>query len=563
MRKYVGLLVAAAVLASCGGESGGGGGGTTPPSGSSSGGQTGSQVTEPDAARLAQQATFGPTQTVIEDIRRLGVNAWLDQQFGLRTSNYTSLAGNPVAANICNALTGQAASDCRRDNFGPLRVQMQFYQNVMANEDQLRQRVAFALSQIIVVSEVEVDNTAGLASFQQLLLDNAFGNYRDLLRAITLHPYMGDFLDMVDSRRTGPNQNFARELLQLFSIYVSELNTDGTKRLNASGQEIPTYTEQDVLEVARALTGWTYARLNGAPITDNNQRDYTRPMIVNTANFDTGAKSFLGTSVPANATAEQNVDAVINAIMNNPNIGPFISYQLIQHLVTSNPSPAYVSRVVAVFNNNGSGVKGDLRAVVRAILTDAEARGDSKTESSYGKLQEPVLLMTGVMRALSARTDGYVMAVRDGALGQQPYEAPSVFNFYPWDYPLPGSTTLESPPAKLMSTSTIHARHNLVYDWTVSGDATRTEYQPFSGITGSTGTQVDWAPWETLAANPDQLIDRLDLLFMNRTMSTAQKDAIRAAMTAITNADATVQARRRAQVAMYVVASSLQSQTDR
>jgi uncharacterized protein (DUF1800 family) len=566
-RGWLATAAIAALLAGCGGGGGGSSSGTAPGgtggTSSSSGGQTGQQISEPDAVRLAKQATFGPTQAVVDAIRSQGAEAWLNSQFAASGSSYSDLATRVVPRNHCNALTGTAANDCRRDFLGPLPVAMRFYANAMGQNDQLRQRVAWALSQILVVSEVEVDSTAGLAGYQQILLDNAFGNYRDILRAITLNPYMGDYLDMVDSRRTGPNQNYARELLQLFSVYVAELNADGSKRKDAQGNDIPTYSEQDVTEIARALTGWTYARLNGAPLSDGNQVDYVRPMVPNTNNFDNGAKSFLGRQVAQGATPEQNIDAVIDAIFNHPNVGPFVGTQLIQHLVSANPSPAYVQRVTAAFNNNGSGVRGDLRAVVRAVLTDPEARGDRKSAARDGKLKEPVLLMTGLMRLIGTQTDGYVFTVRDGALGQQPFESPSVFNFYPWDYPLPGSQALVSPSTKLLSTSTVHNRHNLSYDWTISGDATRSEYAPLAGLTGATGTQVNWGPWETAAADLDALIDRLDLLMLNRTMTAAQKTALRDAMSAITNTDPAVQARRRVQTAMYIIASSALFQVDK
>ncbi len=552
-----------ALLTGCGGSSGGGTSAPTPVTVPTGGGQTGQSVSDAEAARLAKQATFGATQATITDIKTAGINAWLDSQFSKTGSSYTEFAARAVPRDYCDALTGTPRSNCFRDYFGPTPVSMKFYANALGSEDQLRQRVAWALSQIVVVSEVDVDSTAGLAVYQQMLLDNAFGNFRDILKAATLNPYMGDFLDMVDSRKTGPNQNYARELMQLFAIYVDQLNPDGTKKLDANGNTIPTYTETDVSEIARALTGWTYARLNGAAITVNNQADYTKPMIVNVGNFDATAKTFLGKTIAANLTPEQNVDAVIDAVFNNSNVGPYIGTLLIQHLVTSNPSPAYVARITAVFNNNGAGVRGDLKAVVRAILTDAEARGDRKTAAADGVLKEPVVLMTALMRAIGTKTDGYVFVVRDNALGQQPFEAPSVFNYYPFDYPLAGSTTLENPSGKLLTTATVHGGHNLVYDWTVSGDATRSEFAAFAGITGTTGTVPDWAPWETLAATPDALIARLDLLLLNNTMTDAQKTALRTAINAITNADPAIQARRRAQMAFYVVATSAQFQVDK
>jgi uncharacterized protein (DUF1800 family) len=350
--------------------------------------------------------------------------------------------------------------------------------------------------------------------------------------------------------------------MQLFSMGVDKLNPDGTRQTDASGAAAPSYTSADVREVARALTGWTYTRLNGAPLTDNNQLDYASPMIPNAAIYDTGAKTFLGVTVPAGATQTDSLNAVIDAVFNNASTAPYISKQLIQMLVTSNPTPAYVARVSGVFANNGSGVRGDLKAVVRAILTDAEARGDAKTADTAAKIKEPVLLITAIGRLEGFRTDGYAFTARDAVLGQAPFRSGSVFNFYPPDYPLPQGSGLLSPPSKLMTTATILARHNLVWDWTFSGDATRGEYAVQATIEGATGTQPDWAPWEALT-DPNALIDRINLLMLNNTMTSAQRSALMAAITPITNTDPALQARRRAQTALYIVGVSPAFQTDR
>jgi len=337
------------------------------------------------------------------------------------------------------------------------------------------------------------------------------------------------------------------------------LNQDGTPQLDATGQVIATYTGTDVKEVARALCGWTYARLDGAPTSDGVKLDYSKPMMVNTSRVDTGSKTFLGKTVPAGATPQANVDAVVDAVFNHPNTAPFISKRLIQQLVIANPSPAYVGRVAAVFANNGAGVRGDMKAVIKAILMDPEARGAAPNP---GKVKEPVLFFTSLGRALGVKTDGYAFFYRDAALGQMPFRAPSVFNFYPYDYPLAQSAGLVSPAGKLMTTATILARHNIVYDWTINGDVVRTEFKPQPVIPGTTGTTFPWSDWEALAADQEKLLDRLDLVFLNGTMTTAQRNALISAMK-INNADAAVQARKRAQAALYVIASSPQFQVDR
>jgi uncharacterized protein (DUF1800 family) len=557
------LALSSLILAACGG---GGDGGGSSGSGASGGGGAAAPpaaaITQPDAVRLAKQASFGPTSALVDRIVAANLNGWLDEQFAATGSTYADLALRVQNRNYCNLMTGAAATACNRDYMSSTPVAMRFYSNAMQQPDQLRQRVAWALSEIIVASDVEVHATAGQAALNQLFLTNAFGNYRDILKAATLNPYMGDYLDMANSSKSAPNENYARELMQLFAMGVDKLNMDGTAVTDSSGAAAPNYTAADVKDVARALTGWTYARLNGAALNDNNQLDYASPMVMNAAIYDTGAKTFLGVTVPAGATQDASVNAVVDAVFNNASTAPYISKQLIQMLVTSNPTPAYVARVSAVFANNGGGVRGDLKAVVRAILTDAEARGDAKTADTQAKVKEPVLLTTAIGRLAGFKTDGYAFTTRDAGLGQAPFRSGSVFNFYPPDYPLPQGSGLLSPASKLMTTATILSRHNLVYDWTVSGDATRGEYAVQATLAGSTGTQPDWTPWETIT-DPNALIDRINLLMLNNTMTSGQRSALMAAITAITNADAPTQARRRAQTALYIVGASPAFQTDR
>jgi uncharacterized protein (DUF1800 family) len=555
-------LSLALVLAACGGGGGGGGGGAAPSGGSPPVVEAPKPVviSAAEASRLAKQASFGPTQALIDHIVALkSASAWIDEQMGLSGSTYADIAAKPVATDYCTALTGDALTNCNRDNFTALPMAMRFYANALGNDDQLRQRVAFALSQIVVASDLEVHTTAGLATFNQILLSNAFGNYRDILAQVSLNPFMGDYLDMVDSNKSSPNENYARELMQLFSVGTVLLNQDGTTQTGADGAVIATYSGAEVKDVARALTGWTYARLDGAAITDGTKRDMSKPMIQVASRFDTGSKTFLGTTVPASATQQQNVDAVVDAVFNHANTAPFVSKRLIQQLVLANPSPAYVGRVAAVFANNGSGVRGDMKAVIKAILTDSEARGAAPTP---GKVKEPVLFLTSIGRGLGLKTDGYAFYYRDNALGQMPFRASSVFNFYPYDFPLPLGDGQVSPVSKLMTTSTVIARHNLAWDWSY-GEQTRTEFKVQAAIPGATGSTTAWTDWEALAADESKLLDRLDLVFLNGTMTSAQRSALSSAMAAIKNSDPTVQAHKRAQVALYIVTSSPQFQVDR
>ncbi len=552
-------------LSACGGggSSGGSGGGlvSVTPTPTATASPTPTPVSSQDAVRLARQATFGPTTEVVNRIVQLGINGWIDEQFAATGSKYDDIAASTaVVQNFCTNSTDTA---CNRKYFSREPVAMRFYADAMVAPDQLRQRVAFALSQIMVASEAEVNETTGIAAYQQILLGGAFGNYRDLLMNVTMSSFMGDYLDMADSNRTAPSENYAREMLQLFSMGPDQLNMDGTRKLDATGGAIPTYTTDDIKGVAKALTGWTYPRLNGGTVTDANARDYSKPMIEISSRYDTTAKTFLGVTVPAGASQSDSVKAAVDAAFNNASTAPFVSKALIQQLVTSNPSAAYVGRVAAKFADNGSGVRGDMKAVVRAILTDSEARGAVRTGVSDGKVKEPILLMTSLMRVTGMTTDGYAFVTQDSGLAEPVFRSPSVFNFYPPDYPLPGNTSLKSGPSKLMTTSNVTRIHNFVYNWTVNGDQSRSEFTTNPGIPGWAGSKTEWGAWEAMGTDTDAMISRIDLLMMANTMTDTQKAALRAAAAAITNTDAALQARRRAQMLLYIVGTSPQYLVDR
>lgn len=523
--------------------------------------------TEPaDAVRLAKQATFGPTKAVVDRITAVGAEAWVDEQLAATGSTYSDFLTKTYAQPSCDTATNMHL--CIQQKFRAQPVAMRFYANALTKPDQLRQRVAFALSQMIVTSGLKVEYTAGIASFQQIMLNNAFGNYRDILKEVTLNPAMGDYLDMATSNRKQPNQNYARELMQIFSMYPSVLNSDGTVRVDANGASIPTYTEKDVDEVARALTGWTYARY-GATTTPFHERkpNYAVRMVQFPASydaFDKGPKRFLNTDVSPSLTPEENVNAVVDTLFNHPNVGPYVSKQLIQHLVTANPSPGYVQRVAAVFDRNEAGQRGDLKAVVRAILLDPEARGSVKTDPNYGKIKEPVLYVTSFLRLMNATGDGYFAYAKTQDLNQRVFEAPSVFNFYPWDYPLAQSDGLVSPATKLTGGGLDYERHNFMFYYTILDDylGTGRDYIKNADLGSNTGTKVDWRQWESLKT-VDAIIDRMNLLMLNNTMTGYQRDALKKAMNAVTDANATRQARLRAQTGLYIVLTSPQFQVDR
>jgi len=516
------------------------------------------QTDQRDALRLAQQATFGPTSGTIEEIRRRGIEGWIDHQLTLTDSSYADLAGQIVNTSYCSGIP----YPCSRDHFSAFPLQMRFFEKAVHQPDQLRQRVAFALSQILVVSEYEVNMNYALATYNQMLLDNAFGNYRDILEGVARSPVMGDYLDTVNSRAEAPAENFPRELLQLFGLGETLLNPDGTPVLDNQGRGMPAYSEQDVLEVARALTGWVYPTRPGELPSPRSPRYYDRDMSPYPAEHDNGPKIVLGVGLPAGQGADADLESVIAAVYQHPNVAPFVSRQLIQHLVMSNPPPDYVARISAVFENNGAGVRGDLRAVVRAILLDPAARTISTNYETGGKLRDPVLLTTSVMRLVGARTDGYAFLRRISALGQVPFESPSVFNFYPPDFALPGGEGLQSPSQALMNLSTVYERHNLLYDWTYNGYNGRWDWNPLGDFPGSTGTQIDWTPWGRLAQTPERLIDTLDAIALEEDLTPVQRAAILESLRHRTNNDPLIQAEIQARQAIYLIVTSPQFQID-
>ncbi len=338
-------------------------------------------------------------------------------------------------------------------------LQDSFWQQALAAPDQLRQRVKFALSQILVVS-AENGTIASLAdshaSYVDLLGEHAFGNYRQLLEAVATHPAMGIYLSHLRNRKgdpvTGrvPDENFAREVMQLFSIGLLELNQDGTPRL-VNGAPVETYTNADTSGIARVFTGWSWAAptttdqaFNGSTTATYPDRN-VRPMQPYPQFHETGAKTFLGVTIPPNTSAQASMKIAMDTLFNHPNLCPFIGRQLVQRLVTSNPSPAYVGRVAAACANNGSGVRGDMKAIIRAILLDAEARDAAKiTDPQWGKVREPVLRLSNWARCFNATSASGNWTIRgldspSTSLGQQPLRPPSVFNFYRPGYTPPNT----------------------------------------------------------------------------------------------------------------------------
>lgn len=551
-------------------------------------------ATDADAVRFLEQATWGPTSADIAHVKSVGLMAYLNEQFNAPVTNPAKGSNYP---DLTFPLDDQATacpssspgdpnynqSVCNRDNFSTYPLQRNFFSNSLYGPDQLRQRVAFALHQIFVVSAAsEVNRPSWMTVYLQAIDRNAFGNYRNLLQEITLTPAMGEYLDMRLSTRASPNENFAREILQLFSIGTAVLNPDGTPQLDAQGMPLASYSQTQVNEFTRVFTGWNFnPAVIGAGIT--NWRD---PMIPRGGtNHDFNSKTLLnGLTTPACssaggaaniACAQADLTLALDNIFNHPNVGPFISKQLIQHLATSNPSPAYVERVARVFNNDCSGlypqgclnVRGNLRLVVQAILLDPEARGDVKTDPSYGKLREPAQYINNFLRAFNVKsfdktsTSDGVLGSRStsdftGTLDQPIFQPPTVFSYYQPGYEVPGTKIL-GPAFGILSTSTTLRRANDINTLTYTGVANNSSPTAASPDRPR-GTSIDISNLEALAGNPADVADSLKALLLHGTMSTQMRNSLITAMNAINDANVTTRNQKRARVAVYLTSTSSQ-----
>ena len=390
-----------------------------------------------EAVRLLEQSTFGPTDTLIGHVLQVGTQAFLDEQYAVPASRYPILKYVPAGQQATFCPT-DPDPQCGRDYYTLFLLQSAFFTSALNGPDQLRQRVAFALSQILVTSGLTVHTAYGMSRYQQIFLDNAFGNYEQILTRVTLSPVMGEYLNMVNNDQptasVQPNENYARELLQLFTIGVWQLNPDGTQKVDAAKAPIPAYGQDEVEGFAHVFTGWTYPVLPGTPARTHNPKNYLGDMVPVDSNHDKGTKLLLnGVTLPAGGEIQADLAAAIHNVFMHPNVGSFVGKQLIQKLVTGDPTPEYVSRVAAAFDNNGHGVRGDMKAVVNAILIDPEARGYVKNEPGYGKLREPVLYVAAAARMLGTQSDGVYLAQQAGQLGQPLFYSASVFNYYPPD----------------------------------------------------------------------------------------------------------------------------------
>ncbi len=502
-----------------------------------------SAATQSDAVRLAHQATFGPNERLINDIRAQGVAAWISTQTQLSDSRYSSGGDDGIHLNVgsvsfCSTPAQASNANCWRDYYSADPLVWDFYRNATGQPDQLRQRIALALHQILVVSEVEVSGTYGLRNYQNIFLENAFGNYRDVLRKVTLSPVMGDYLNHVNNDKKAPNENYAREMLQLFSLGTCLLKPDG--QLQGTKCK-PTYDNAVVRNYAFALTGWTYpsggSSTWGCWPSGSNCRYYGGDMVEAPRLRDKTARTLLsGVSVPADTSASQSVELVLDSIMNHGNVAPFVSRQLIQQLVRSNPSPAYVGRVASAFRKGrfsyqdgdvlrryGSGAVGDLSATVAAILLDSEARTSAAITRDAGKLRSPILFITSALRALNGTTDGTLFGSWWGErLQQHVFRPPSVFSYYPPNFPVPG-TTLVGPEFGINNANTALGRLNLLtylLDW--NGAVTSTKPT-------ATGTFINTKSLQDDATKANVLVDRLSRTLLGRVLDEpARSDVIRA-----------------------------------
>ena len=429
-------LASAALLSACGG--GGGAAPSTPPVTPVPPAPVPDAVTAVTASRFLAQASMGATRTDISRVQAIGYAAWIDEQMALPQSmsrwDWMVSKGFDAAANK-NSETGADPAIWRK---------------LLASPDTLRQRVTFALSEIVVTSIAGFSggwNAFSAAAWLDLLEANAFGNYRTLLQQVSTSAPMGEYLTFRGNVKfnptTGamPDENYAREIMQLFTIGLVQLNQDGTVKLvNGAPQE--TYTLDDIGGLARVFTGWNYD-LTGT--TTDVPEFKRRPMTMTASRHETGVKTFIGTTIPAGTSGEDSLRLALDALFAHPNLAPNISRQLILRLVTSNPSPAYVGRVAAVFNDDGSGVKGNLKAVVKAILLDAEARSSANlTSTSFGKQREPILRLAAWARATGATSAADAWTVGNTSdpatrLAQSPLRSGSVFNFFRPGYVPPNS----------------------------------------------------------------------------------------------------------------------------
>ena len=549
----LGSLAAAASLSACGG---GGSSGASPDTPGTPIPPAPIPVPAPvsatDAARFLLQAQFSASDAEIAVVQSRGYKAWLQSQFAAPAST-----------------SGVAWLDAR--GYGAVDSVFRYYDNsypgdymiwnqLVASSDAVRMRCALALSEFFVVSLTSLDfawRSHAIAAWWDVLTSNAFGNYRQLLEAVTLNPAMGYFLNTKGNkkedvaRNRAPDENYGREVMQLFSLGLYLLNQDGTEKLDASGNRTETYTPIDITNIARVFTGWDIDQSQNVPVLEPVQNrtipstHYTRlPMALKEANHTTLASSFLGATVPAGTAGVPALKIALDTLFNHPNVAPFFGRQMIQRLVTGHPSPAYVARVAAAFNDNGAGVRGDLKAVFAAVLLDDEARNVAGLQQpGFGKLREPMVRLVQWARTFgvtSARGSWKIGNLSNPGtqLGQSPLRAPSVFNFFRPGY-VPPSTALSAsktsaPEFQLVNESSVGGYLNYMQGVIRSGIYANAPDQPGNGSNGTNGYDITTAyPAEiALVLDPAALVARLNLLLCAGQLSAENQTLIVNALTA-------------------------------
>jgi len=506
-----------------------------------------------EASRFLAQATLGFGMNEIDELainRSNDFKAWLENQF---TISPTLI--EPLVYSITDEVKALrvAGGENPADFFGPWAVHFNyaFWQANMINNDLLRQRVALALSEILVISINSnlVDNGEALGNYYDIFLKNAFGNYKDILSEVTLHPTMGLYLSHYNNQKTNeaanihPDENYAREIMQLFTIGLHELNLNGTEK-NQNGQPIPTYDNSDITELAKVFTG-----LSGSALGDDAwsnsvyfgigfyEIDKTKPMKMYENFHEKGSKTFLGKTVPDGNSGMQDIEAAIDIIFDHPNVGPFLAKRLIQRLVKSNPSPAYVERVARVFNRGDNGQKGDMKSVIKAILLDEEARSCNAINVNHaGKLREPVIRLTHAAKSMPVEeiqgrywNNGYDMINR---VKHHPLAAPSVFNFYTPDFSPNGeiaNSGLVAPEFKIFDSSSSINYVNQSNQWFVW----EALWWSWEGDFGVENPSLVYTELLELADEPEALIHRLDIMFTHGQLSEKTKSIIKEAITGL------------------------------
>jgi uncharacterized protein (DUF1800 family) len=505
-------------------------------------------IAQNDASRFLAQSTMGANQSSVSSLSAYGYAAWLDEQFGLPARSAHQAYLDAVIASLS---AGEPATEAHVINT--------FWNQAATGPDQLRQRVAFALSQIFVISMQDsnvADHPRGVAAYLDMLGRNAFGNYRDLLESVTLHPMMGLYLSHLRNQKESgnrvPDQNYAREVMQLLSIGLYELNPDGTLILDTDSKPVETYGPDDIAGLSRVFTGFSWAGpdkqdgrffgSNSNPTPDPNRE--VLPMQAYPNFHSTSEKRFLGTTIPSQSSPDPlgSLRIALDTLFHHHNVGPFIGRQLIQRLVTSNPSPAYVGRVAQAFNTGryssnlyttGSGRRGDLRATIAAVLLDTEARDMTKTlDAGFGKVREPVLRLSAWMRAFNVRSASgkFLLGATDNpaaSLGQSPLRSPSVFNFY-----RPGYVP---PNTGIAAANLVAPEFQIIHESSVVGYANfmRSVVRNGIGDNSPADIQPDYAAELAVADDPDKLIDRVNLLLTYGTMRPDTMSAIREAVTSV------------------------------